>query len=181
MKALNSDYLELWVNSWSKTYPLSHEAPLDKLRGLPHFTIEHMAALVDWKYPPPLAGRRLFRRDKIRGLLEGNSEQAVIDATAAAFAQTDDGRALTLVTRLSGVGMAIGSTALMAHDPERFTVYDNQASKSLLALGYLTQRESWVPYLRGCRAVAMDTGHDLRAVDRALFMAKGRLTLPELD
>jgi hypothetical protein len=81
--------------------------------------------------------------------------------------------------KLSGVGMAIGSTALTAHDPTRFTVYDDRASKSLLVLGYLTRWGYWVPYLNACRALARETDHDLRTVDRALFMAKGRLTLPD--
>jgi hypothetical protein len=96
---------------------VAYDAPLDKLRNLPHFTTEQMVALVDWKYPPPLTGRRRFRHDNISSLLQSNSEQAVIKATATAFAQTYDRQALTLVMRLSGVGIAIGSTALMAHDP----------------------------------------------------------------
>jgi hypothetical protein len=176
-RPLNPEYFELWITSWSETYPTGHDAPLDELRGLPHFTIEQMEALVDFKYPPPLTGRRRVRHENIRNLLHDNTEQAVIESTAAAFGEVDDARALKLVTRLHGVGMAIGSTALTAHDPSRFTVYDDQASKSLTAVGYL-DRKSWIPYLNGCRDVARDTGHDLRTVDRALFMAKGRLTLP---
>jgi hypothetical protein len=179
VKPLTSDYLKLWVDSWSHSYPEAHNAPLAKLHGLPYFTIEQMAALVDWKYPPPLTGRRRVRHERIRGLVENNSEQAVIEATAAAFAEADDERALKLLTRkLSGVGMAIGSTALMTHDPARFTVYDGQSSKSLRALNYLAKRNSWIDHLRGCRAVAADTGHRLRTVDQALFTANGRLTLP---
>ncbi len=53
VKPLTSDYLKLWVDSWSQTYPVDHDTLLAKLRDLPHFTIEQMAALVDWKYPPP--------------------------------------------------------------------------------------------------------------------------------
>jgi len=120
------------------------------------------------------------RHERIRGLVEKNSEQAVIDATAATFAEIDDERALKLLTKLSGIWTAIGSTALMAHDPARFTVYDGQASKSLRALNYPAKRDSWIDHLHGCRAVAADTGHSLRTVDHALFTAKGRLTLPGL-
>jgi hypothetical protein len=66
------------------------------------------------------------------------------------------------------------------NDPIRFTVYDFQASASLIAIGYLERRhrESWSRYLAGCREVAKESGHKLRTVDHALFTANGRLTLP---
>ena len=69
----------------------------------------------------------------------------------------------------------------LAHDPNRCTVYDRRASKSLVAIGYLDQRQrqSWPHYLTGCRALVAESGRDLRKVDRALFKANGQPSLPD--
>jgi hypothetical protein len=86
---------------------------------------------------------------------------------------------------------------LMAHDPERFTVLDVRAYRSirLLAQGgvlagvgidptRLIERARfsaggiWLEYLHACRALATAVGCSLRDLDRALFAAKGRAGLP---
>ena len=69
----------------------------------------------------------------------------------------------------------------LAHDPNRCTVYDRRASTSLVAIGYLDQRQrqSWPHYLTGCRALVAESGRDLRKVDRALFKANGQPSLPD--
>lgn len=178
--AVAGENLKRWVEAWLKQYP-DYDEPLSNLRGLPYFTRDQVESLVKWKYPEPRKPLAAWRYNHIRALVHSNDAQAVIHATEAAFTDQNDSRALAHVTELRGVGQAIGSTILTAHNPARFTVYDWRASKSLIALGYLDKRHrsSWRAYLDGCRAVAAATGRKLRDVDRALYSAKGRVTRPE--
>jgi hypothetical protein len=86
---------------------------------------------------------------------------------------------------------------LMAHDPERFTVIDVRAYRSVVLLAQtggltgsgvdptrLIERArfsaagTWLAYLHACRALATAVSCSLRDLDRALFAAKGRAGLP---
>lgn len=169
---MTADDLRSWVLNWAAEYPVEQDDVLSPLVGQPFFTPEQVEILIRWKYPPPLSGRRLYRLNNITRLFEKNARDEVIARTRLAF-QSDDRDALKEVTHLEGIGTAIGSTILMAQCPDRYTVFDNQASKTLLNLGRIDRQEDWITYLRACRTIAQATGLPLRTVDRALFTANG--------
>ena len=86
-----------------------------------------------------------------------------------------------LLYELKGVQKAIASAILQALRPERFTVYDTRAVKSLRALNLFIAdpcKGEWLNYLESCRTIARRTGFSLRKVDRALWAANGRTGLP---
>ncbi|MEU4339432.1 hypothetical protein AB0F59_33125 [Micromonospora lupini] len=91
---------------------------------------------------------------------------------------------MRLIRVLQGVGPALGSALLMTMDPQRWTVLDERAVKSINAIGYAEvpqdsqDRRTWLPYLRACLDVQTRTGAPLRDVDRALYAAKGNGRVP---
>lgn len=81
---------------------------------------------------------------------------------------------------LRGVGPALGSSILMASDPERYTVMDVRSPRSIRELGLLpsgwpdaSERE-WLDYLGACRVLSATTGESLRRVD--MGAVQGRRT-----
>lgn len=106
------------------------------------------------------------------------------DLTRQAFACNDDLGAVLIVDVLRGVGAALGSSMLMASDPERYTVMDVRSLKSIPALGLLGPRwpeaseSAWSEYLGACRSLSDTVGEPLRRVDRALFKADGKTAMP---
>ena len=97
--------------------------------------------------------------------------------------------------------VAVASAVLMVLDPDRWSVMDRMANKSLVALrnalsvseeishelgnlaylisgfsppvDYLARSEDWPRYMAICREIAQLTGVSLREVDRALYKARG--------
>ena len=69
----------------------------------------------------------------------------------------------------------------MAHDPERYTVMDIRALRSLISLGLWSKGAQgsqasglrWLDYLHVCRDLAQRTNRSLRTIDRALWAANG--------
>ena len=77
----------------------------------------------------------------------------------------------------------MSSVVLAACRPERFTVADSRALKTLRALGRMQagspgfRQGDWLPYLNACRSLARLCGLSLREVDRALWVAANDLGL----
>jgi len=70
----------------------------------------------------------------------------------------------------------MSSMVLAACRPERFTVADSRALKTLRGLGLMPpgppgfRLGDWLPYLSACRMLAGQCGLSLRQVDRALWI-----------
>lgn len=102
--------------------------------------------------------------------------------TRRAFACQDELGALRILTLIPSVGPAGASAILMAHDPNRFTVMDVRAIKSLHFLGrwngekfgWSASAFGWPTYLATCVELSTRSRRSLRDVDRALWAAKGR-------
>jgi hypothetical protein len=90
-----------------------------------------------------------------------------------------------MLTVLEGVGARVASSILAAFRPRRYTVMDQRAWASLTAHGQLKDMKnlswgaSWAGYLDTCRGLAKRSGLSLRVVDRALWAAEGKRTLPK--
>ena len=180
-----------WVKRWAEAYDHPHDQQLAPLWGKPEFDAADRELLARWKFH-----RYRARLARTLNLLRDNDQRWADELTRRALACNDDLGAWLIAQRIGGVGPALASTMLMAHDRERFTVIDVRAFKSIQALveagslsgdgvdsgrlvqgARFTQAGTWLAYLHACRALAATTGHSLREVDRALYAANGRAAL----
>ena len=164
-----------WIAEWSEKYP-SSDGVLLPLHGRAAFTLKEIDTIVEWKLQNTPNYLMVARRH-LGSLPEGY----VLDVTARALACKDDLGAFLILQDLKGVKLAIASAILMTALPERFTVYDDRAKKSLQALNLLQDspcKGEWLNYLHSCRQIARSTRFDLRTIDRALWAAKGKTGLP---
>ena len=181
-----------WVKRWAETYNHPHDEQLAPLWGKPELDAADRKVLARWKfqfYPS--------RLQRTLNLLADNEQGWADDLSRRALACNDDLGAWLIAQRILGVGPALASAMLMAHDRERFTVIDGRAFKSIRVLvqagsltgsgvdpGRLVQGAqftwagTWLAYLHACRVLAETTRQSLRDVDRALYAANGRDTLP---
>jgi len=181
-----------WVKRWADAYNYPHDQQLAPLRGKPELDAADRELLARWKF-----GSYRPRLARILSLLAGNDQGWADELTRRALACDDDLGAWLIAQRIGGVGPALASTMLMAHDPEQFTVIDERAFRSIQVLARtgslsdggvasgrlaqgarLTQARTWLAYLRACRVLAVTTGQSLRDVDRALYQANGQAALP---
>lgn len=176
---MNKAQLRKWVHSWANVYPPADDEPLAAFSGWDSFDREAMDVVVAWKF-----NNMAHRRANARRGLAKEPDERIEDLTRRAFACNDDLGALLIVDVLRGVGPALGSSILMASDPERYTVIDTRSLKSIRALELLgpgwtdASEHDWLDYLRACRQLSQTTGEPLRRVDQALFSAEGGTELP---
>ncbi len=166
--------LREWVRAWADRYPAGEDEPLAPFAGRDSFDRNAMAVMVKWKF-----NNMAHRKANATRYLLKEPEGRIEDLTRRAFACSDDLGALLIVDVLRGVGPALGSSILMASDPECYTVMDVRSLKSIRALGLLdpgwpeASERGWLDYLGACRSLSDTTGEPLRRVDRALFSAEG--------
>ena len=102
------------------------------------------------------------------------------DLIRSALAASDDYTALaTIANGVGGIyrfGPAMSSVVLAACRPDRFTIADSRALKTLRGLSLLPpgppqfRLGDWLPYVSACRMLARQCGLSLRQVDRALWI-----------
>jgi hypothetical protein len=161
-----------WLKAWAATYPAESDEQFERLAGKLAPTYEDVRAVIRWKSKRSL------------GYFARNHREAVESVVQRALASSDDLEALQLLTGLHGVKERVASAILAAFRPDRFTVMDTRAWRSLVRHGFLTDLEGeswrarWVPYLSTCREISARNELHLRAVDRALFRAAGTSGLP---
>jgi hypothetical protein len=181
-----------WVTSWAAAHNRSHDDQLRPLQGKPALDAADRQLLARWKFE---SNRARLRRTL--NLLARNEQSLADELTRRALACNDDLGAWLIAQQILGFGPALASAMLMAYDRERFTVIDVRAFRSIVLLvqtgslaghdvdpgklvrgGRFGAAGTWLAYLDACRALAMVTGCSLRDVDRALYVANGRDTLP---
>jgi hypothetical protein len=181
-----------WISRWAAAYHRPDDDPLAPLQGKAVLDASDRELLARWKFQSFPS-----RLQRTLDLLAGNDPRWADDLTRRAVACNDDLGAWLIAQHILGVGPALASAMLMAHDPERFTVIDARAYRSVVLLaqtGVLTGNGidptrlierarfsaagTWLAYLHACRALATAVGCSLRDLDRALFAAKGRAGLP---
>jgi hypothetical protein len=171
---VNDQELRQWIDHWSAKYPADYDAVLKPLTGKVGFTHDDLEVIYEWKFSG------LWPKSKVR-LMREFPEQHVIALSGRAFACSDELGALVILTLIPGSGAAGASAILTAHSPERYTVMDVRAIRSLAmlerwqaSLGTAASCLSWPDYLDTCRGIAARTDRPLRTVDHALWAAKGR-------
>jgi len=173
---MNDVQLQDWIDRWRQEYS-DDDSKIAPLAGKPSLTADDLEPLFEWKY------RKMWPKRKIRAMRAFPADQ-LAELTRRAFACPDELGALRILTLIPQVGPAGASAILSAHDPERFTVMDVRAIKSLESLGCWNMEKfgssasalGWPTYLHTCLDLARRSMRKLRDVDRALWAAKGRDT-----
>jgi hypothetical protein len=132
---------------------------LPQARSLGYLTRDQLIEIATWKSARP---RRRY---------ESNSEQAVRQATAAAFRAADTAGAVTALCRLNGVALRTASALLHWMRPEEFPILDFRVVKALgLPLPSSWEDISYYQHVaESIRSVAAAVSVDLRTIDRALW------------
>lgn len=171
--------LKTWVRAWAGMYPAGADEVLVPLAGVSPIDRDATAIIVNWKF-----NNMAHRRANAHRGLAKEPDGRIEDLTARAFGCNDELGALLIIDSLQGVGPALGTSILMAANPERYTVMDTRSIQSIRAhelpgarFDDANERE-WLDYLASCRSISERAAESLRTVDRALFMADGRLGLP---
>lgn len=173
---VNDLELQAWVDRWRAEYG-DDDSKIAHLLGKPTLAASDLEPLFEWKY------RSMWPKRKIQAMRTFPADQ-LAEVTRRAFACQDELGALRILTLIPSVGPAGASAILMANDPERYTVMDVRAIKSLYFLGRWNRETfgssasalGWPTYLATCLDLSEKSKRPLRDVDRALWAAKGRDT-----
>lgn len=166
--------LQSWIDIWSSRYPLDYDEILGAVAGKESLGHDDAESLYHWKF------RGLWPKRKIEKM-RAEPEERIRDLTRRSFSCEDELGALRIMTLVPGLSAAGASAVLAAQNPQRYTVMDVRALKSLIALGrwdgqrqghYASER-SWIEYLETCRKVSAEVDRSLRVIDRALWKANG--------
>jgi len=118
------------------------------------------------------------------GYAKHNPQARIRSESEAAFRLADSGKLEDAIRRLrnpalKGVETRMATAILMFYRPERFTVLDYRAWRSLVHLRVLDPFDCWFeepedypPYLEACKLLADWFGRTLRETDRALWQLK---------
>jgi len=182
------------LRAWGELYPdpsapagqnaaarANEDERLAKFAGLDVLDRDQVIQLIGWKFQSMAHRKALAMRGISPQRWAGPGGAA--ELIRHALADDDDGNALATVCRIQRFGPAMSSVVLAACRPERFTVADSRALKTLRALGRMEpgppgfRQGDWLPYLNACRSLARLCGLSLREVDRALWVATNDLSL----
>lgn len=111
---MDKKQLREWVGAWADRYPVQDDEPLATFAGRESLDRDAMAVMVRWKF-----NNMAHRKANATRYLDKEPDGRIEDLTRRAFACSDDLGALLIVDVLRGVGPALGSSILMASDPER--------------------------------------------------------------
>lgn len=128
-------------------------------------TKAQLLEILKWKSPRPL----------IHYL--ANSEKAVKDITALAFATKDDKMKVHILTALTGVNLPAASAILMFYNPNKYPVIDIRVWQQLYKAklvdtnpkGQGFKLYEWEIYLNVIRSLANDLKLTARQVEKRLF------------
>ncbi|NMH96616.1 hypothetical protein [Pseudonocardia acidicola] len=150
-----------FVRHWSERYPITSDrrvldeiGPAVAARG--HYTMDELLVVGRWK------------ATRATGYMRRNTAEDVEAITRLGLTAPDH-LAHRVLRLLAGVLDPMASALLTVVHPDRFTVIDVLAIKTLRAHGELDTWPSYPAYLQLCRELANRTGADLRTLDRALW------------
>ena len=178
-----------WIRKWLQKNPgrALEDEMLKKFHHRTHLSQAEARSLCEWKFQSD--ARR--RKAAVEGIDDAHwsGPNGAETKIKEALRDKDDFKALRATAALStagvlGWGPAMGSAILAATQPDRFTVIDKRALKSLRAHGLHPVGDEnatladWTGYLATCRSIALQCGFTLRDVDRALYAANGSVGMP---
>jgi len=155
---------------------------------------DDMEQLVRWKFEWRAA--QILPLAAVTGDQYRHTAEVVKNAiTYAADHSDDDASAMNAICSIKGFGVPMASVFLALCFPDRFTIADSRARRTLRErCGYPAgpqsfTRDDWPPYLAACRKILdecrasgvlprLEGEWTLRSVDQALWAANGARTLP---
>ncbi len=128
-----------------------------------NYTRDNLNVIVAWK----MEGVHLTR---VMSYLGQNTDAEIDHALRSAMKADTERSAIEILDRLRGVGVPVASAILTTVDPEKYTIIDIYALKSLgVADGPTTESIYYLAYLRKCRELAHQLKISLRTLDHALW------------
>jgi hypothetical protein len=143
----------------------------DPIRERGYLTKDEFMRIVRWKSA------------RSTGYADRSAETDVMSLTRQAFLDEGSGSAAAILDDLHGVRFRVASALLTVWDPERYTVMDVRAWKSLAGMGLIESVDTkkfdfnrcavYTQYLSTCRKLAAQIGVPLRTLDRCLWAMNG--------
>ena len=176
LAARNRILLELALGE----YKLEWDEPLERIH--PHLWQDKcVSRRQDWLGGGERKGIVGWKAARVLG--KASWEARVPRDTRAAFSKASKGideelvSAVDLLDRLPGVGVRMATAILMFYDPDRFSVMDVNAWRSLVHIGFADAFDFWYEdaadypaYNMACRQLSEQFRHNLRDTDRALWI-----------
>jgi hypothetical protein len=158
------------IDALARRFPDSDDSALlatgAAARARGHYTRAEFIEVCAWKTA------------RSRPKVAGNSERAIVGATARALASADEAVRIGALLELDGVGVPTASTLLYCAFPDDYPILDVRAldslgvkSRSSYPVGF------WLAYLEACRSLARRNGVSLRTLDKALWQRSKELSV----
>ena len=122
------------------------------------YTAAQLQLIARWKSP------------RSAGRTEKNTNEYVMESTAAALSSENEKLKISILTLLDGVRLPTASTLLHFFDPT-YPILDRRAAWSLgeEVTGVQLDVDFWVRYLDACRTIAAREAVSVRELDKALW------------
>jgi thermostable 8-oxoguanine DNA glycosylase len=131
--------------------------------GRGDFSRGNLNVIVRWK----MEGVHLNR---VMSYVDLNTDTEISSALSAAITARTEADAIEILDRLHGVGVPVASAIMTTINPEKYTIIDIYALRSLGISDAPTDRvEYYVAYLEKCRELAQEFEVSLRTLDHALW------------
>src|SRR5208282_2163481 len=124
---------------------------------------DNLNVIVAWK----MEGVHLTR---VMSYLDQNTDTDIHHALRSAIEADTERSAIEILDRLHGVGVPVASAILTTINPEKYTIIDIYALRSLgISEGPTDRADYYLAYLRKCRELAQQFKISLRTLDHALW------------
>jgi thermostable 8-oxoguanine DNA glycosylase len=131
--------------------------------GRGDFSRGNLNVIVRWK----MEGVHLNR---VMSYVDLNTDTEISSALSAAITARTEADAIEILDKLHGVGVPVASAIMTTINPEKYTIIDIYALRSLGISDAPTDRvEYYVAYLEKCRELAQEFEVSLRTLDHALW------------
>ena len=128
-----------------------------------NYSRDNLNLIVAWK----MGGVHLTR---VMSYLSQNTDAEIDHALRSAIAANTERSGIEILDRLHGVGVPVASAILTTINPEKYTIIDIYALRSLgIWDGPTDKVDYYLAYLRKCREMAQQFKTSLRTLDHALW------------
>ena len=128
-----------------------------------NYSRKSLNVIVEWK----MEGVHLTR---VMSYLDQNTDAEVDHALRSAVGADTERSAIEILDRLHGVGVPVASAILTTINPEKYTIIDIYALRSLgISEGPTDRVDYYLAYLQKCRELARQFKISLRTLDHALW------------
>ncbi len=161
-------------------YELEWDEPIGRIH--PNLRRDRCVALKeDWVGQGDRKGIIAWKAARVLG--KATFDEQIPRVTRKAFARASTGsrdglvEAVDWLDDLPGVGVRMATAILMFYDPERYSVMDVNAWRSLVHIGFADPFDFWYEesedypaYNEACLRLSRELHHTLRETDRALWV-----------